>query len=375
MASLLVALVLAASLFVAPAIEAAQSCEELVRYRNTELLRAWEVALERQRIFEEAKADAKKFAQDLLRETELERSNLMLYRAVLAQDIKTFANAVGNVLDIVANTGTAKKAAAIAARQGEKAFGKLSPETAEAMLRGNDTAQRITDGGLLYAFTVEWGADAVPVIGPALKAIWDYANDLADREKLIQAHAEHRQIVYERVSAFIRAIDQAKDQIRRSNLAQAQIRAVKDGIDLYCSRSASIAPDSRFAGRWSIQWRVEFEGETVQCRGIAVVRATSQPNEYVSDEEIQCLRRIHPGWVPARGLRDKWTVKSRDRWTIDGDKVLMREITSDGGREMIPGEADASIYDIANNDTLRRTWTHRTDTGAFGSNVRTYSKQ
>jgi hypothetical protein len=39
-------------------VDAAQSSDDLVRYRDTEFFRAWEVALEPKRTFEEAKAGA-----------------------------------------------------------------------------------------------------------------------------------------------------------------------------------------------------------------------------------------------------------------------------------------------------------------------------
>jgi len=57
-----------------------------------------------------------------------------LYAAVLAQDIKTVANFIGNALDLIPATGVAKQAG--------KIFGtRLNPQSVEAMLAGKDVTR------------------------------------------------------------------------------------------------------------------------------------------------------------------------------------------------------------------------------------------
>jgi hypothetical protein len=80
----LAAVLVAAVLLVPSVADADQPCDELRRYRDGELFRSWELALERKRVFEEAKADAKRFAREVIQEAK-QTNDLMLYRKEICQ--------------------------------------------------------------------------------------------------------------------------------------------------------------------------------------------------------------------------------------------------------------------------------------------------
>lgn len=359
-------LILALALLPLSRVDGSQTCQELFLYRDTELFRSWAKTLEDKARFEDAEREAKELGRMAVRE--FERRDTAFLTEVLARDIKTALNAIATALDMNAASGAAKEAVRV--------FGiKLTPGQVDALLTGGDFVQSVNDGGLAYAFAVVWGG-RIPVVGPPIKAMWEFANALEEREKAIQDQTK----LYERFDRLAReiisAIQDYRDAVRRSDLALSQIAAVKEGIERFCSRQAKSDEDSRFVGSWSFRERTEFDSETIVCEGIAFVQSTGKASEYLSEREFNCTRRYKPGFQSMGTHRQAWSVKARDLWTVSHDGIRMQGLGMNaGGRETYQDGIDYGPFRISGN-TLYRSWIHRArNTGSFGQNEATYTKQ
>jgi hypothetical protein len=298
----------------------AQSCDELVRYRDGQLFNDWEQAtrehgrgIRKLDILAEGRLDLMKLRDELVQHSN-SVDKAAVY-AVVVLSARQVVNGIAAGLDVNPATGLLVRGAKAAGR-------RLTAKQAETALRGGTLVQSLVQDQAAEV-AAQLAVEKIPVVGGTLAAIWDFANYVREMKVIDDTQRVTREQI-RRVETAIARIEEQINQQPDTASQLAAISAIKEGIDLYCSKPAHAGFD--YAGVWDANMRVEFPTNSIHCSGTFSVRPTATAGEFLAEGSYDCVRHLKPGVRLKPGVSPRYSFKSRSRWQPVSD-TSMRSVS------------------------------------------------
>jgi hypothetical protein len=200
-----------------------QTCKELNYFKDNTLFNEYNNAFNKYTVNQQAKDNAVKIKTDLLNDTRWSTSDAGLTTAIIAQNIKTTCNLIGNLLKFNPATGIT---GTVATRT------LLTAERIYNVIEAGQTLKNIIDDGAEktgYDVLLSYGNP----LGQAVKTAWNLSDDIS---KMVSLPADRLALkndvkrVLDMVDAEIVKYDQAAND---ASLKLNEINQIKAGIDKY----------------------------------------------------------------------------------------------------------------------------------------------
>jgi hypothetical protein len=202
-----------------------QDCRQLVAYRDGDLLRQWDVAIAKLRYNREAKDMIAELREELLRDAKWANTEIAGVVGVVALNIKTVADLIGDLLGFVPATGALANAG--------RAIG---PFTMKTVLNGIEAGKKIdtiaSEGAEIGAYKF-----LLAELNPVTRSVglaWNLADNLQKMVTFPEDHRQMRKDIRDAVDRMDRAMLDFDGKMENASQELEFLNAVKGAIDARC---------------------------------------------------------------------------------------------------------------------------------------------
>ncbi|MVN74883.1 hypothetical protein GO988_00935 [Hymenobacter sp. HMF4947] len=207
-----------------PATGRAMSCEDLVYYRDVELLSLWNKQRDKYAIQQNHVADVKRLKSDLLKESNWSTSNWQV--GLLA--VKTLANTTEDFLGIATPQGALRRMA-----KKPVSFLVANKESIELYVKGGKTA---LSGATTDDIVMTVAAEALSDLNQLTKSAALLQN-LAGNIASFQEYYGSREVIETQVTLLDKAIASYNAKLQSNSAGFARINNYKNYVDAYLAKS------------------------------------------------------------------------------------------------------------------------------------------
>jgi hypothetical protein len=204
------------------------ACEHAVVFRDTELVRSWDIAMAKYRISKEHAEFLASRKATLLSESWWARSS----GPIVALALKQMANTIEGILTVASPRGSILLLSRLSGERAAPGLRRLYKKANEA-LEGGETLKAIVEGEFAE-IAIDVAVDKLGALGGAI----DLVRNTAENIEIAQDYLEFQAVVRDQAVNLDREFNSAMAAIQRQLARLEAIESVKAAIDQSCARPA-----------------------------------------------------------------------------------------------------------------------------------------